>query len=210
MNPFWNREARLARRLKAERPEPSRQFLSSMMERLDADPVTHRRSFGLRVGLASAVSLAFLTSLAAFGGLGYAATSIAHVGRTATNVVMPQHREHPTQVREIRGATETSQPSTSAATTSAATTQASSSASTSTSARQGSSSNGASPQSNFSLGGGTSAFDQYDLQFVCVLFSPEKYKHIVRLPRFLVPFFLQVHPSAVVVPCPPPRRGRGG
>jgi hypothetical protein len=202
MNPFWTREARLARRLKAERPAPSRQFLSSMMERLDADPVTHRRSFGLRVGLASAVSLAFLTSLAAFGGLGYAATSIAHVGRTATNVVMPQHREHPTQVRETRGASETSQPSATAATT-----QASSSAAIT----QASSSNGASTQSSFSFGGGTSADDQYNNEIVCLLIlANTRYQHILKLPRLLVPFYLRFNPNAVVVPCPPPRRGRGG
>jgi hypothetical protein len=199
MNPFWTREARLARRLKAERPEPSRQFLGSMLERLDAaDPVTHRRSFGLRVGLASAVSLAFLTSLAAFGGLGYAATSIAHVGRTASHVVIPQHRAHPSPVQENTAATDSSQATSSSEATSSA------------DARQSSSGDDSSAESDFSFGGRSSADDQYNNQFVCVLFSPNKYHHIIRLPRFLVPFFLQIHPTAVVVPCPPPRHGRGG
>jgi hypothetical protein len=192
MNPFWTREARLARRLKAERPEPSRQFLGSMLERLDAaEPVMHRRSFGLRVGLASAVSLAFLTSLAAFGGLGYAATSIAHVGRTASNVVIPQHRAHPAPVEQSTAAD-------------------SSQATSKSDATQSSSGDTSSAESNFSFGGRSSADDQYNNQFVCVLFSPHKYNHIIQLPRFLVPFFLQQHPSAVVVPCPPPRHGRGG
>jgi hypothetical protein len=199
MNPFWTREARLARRLKAERPEPSRQFLGSMLERLDAaQPVTHRRSFGLRVGLASTVSLAFLTSLAAFGGLGYAATSIAHVGRTASHVVIPQHRAHPTPV-EQNTAADSSQ-----ATSSADATQSSSRGDS-----QSNTGDDSSAESDFSFGGG-SADDQYNNQFVCVLFSPHKYNHIIRLPRFLVPFFLARHPSAVVVPCPPPRHGRGG
>jgi hypothetical protein len=200
MNPFWNREARLARRLKAERPAPSRQFLGSMLERLDAaEPVTHRRSFGLRVGLASAVSLAFLTSLAAFGGLGYAATSIAHVGRTASHVVIPQHRAHPAPVQENTAA------DSSQATSSAEATQSSSGDDS-----QASSGDDSSAESNFSFGGRSSADDQYNNQFVCVLFSPNKYHHIIKLPRFLVPFFLRIHPSAVVVPCPPPRHGRGG
>jgi hypothetical protein len=197
MNPFWTREARLARRLKAERPEPSRQFLGSMLERLDAaEPVTHRRSFGLRVGLASAVSLAFLTSLAAFGGLGYAATSIAHVGRTASHVVIPQHRAHPAPVEQA--ASDSSQATSSSEATSSA------------ESTQSSSGDDESVESNFSLGGRSSADDQYQHQFVCVLFSPHKYNHIIRVPRFLVPFFLQQQPSAVVVPCPPPRHGRGG
>jgi hypothetical protein len=162
-----------------------------MLERLEANPVTHRRSFGLRVGLASAVSLAFLTSLAAFGGLGYAATSIAHVGRTASHVVIPQHRAQPSPVQEN---------------TAADSRQGTSSAE----ATQSSSGDESSAESNFSFGGRSSADDQYNNQFVCVLFSPNKYHHIIKLPRFLVPFFLQIHPSAVVVPCPPPRHGRGG
>jgi hypothetical protein len=195
MNPFWTREARLARRLKAERPEPSRQFLGSMLERLEADPLTHRRSFGLRVGLASAVSVAFLTSLAAFGGLGYAANSIAHVGRTASQVVIPQHRAHPAPLPESAAASNTSDTSSSADTNQARSSDPASGSS----------------DSNFSLGGRSSADDQYNPNIVCLLILPgTKYQHILRLPRFLVPFYLRFNPNAVVVPCPPPRHGRGG
>jgi hypothetical protein len=164
MNRFWTREARLARRLKAERPQPSRHFMSSLMERFDAvEAPRTRRNFGLRVGLASAVSLAFLTGIAAFGGLGYAATSLEHVGRTASHVVIPQRHATSTQAR---GNTSTGE--------------------------QSSKSHGVS-----------SADDQYNNEIVCVLVFPgTKYAHILRLPRFLVPFYLALNPNAVVVTCP--------
>jgi hypothetical protein len=147
--------------------------MGSMMERLEAhDAPRPRRSFGLRVGLASAVSLAFLTGLAAFGGLGQAATSIAHVGRTASHVVIPQHQ---TPVTSSRG--ESSQGENA-------------------------------PNSAVSHSRGVSSSDdQYNNEIVCLLVFPgTKYQHILKLPRFLVPFYLSFNPNAVVVACPT-RRG---
>jgi hypothetical protein len=185
MNRFWKRETGLERRLKAERPGPSRSFMSSMMERLDTvDPPRTRRSVGLRVSLASAVSLAFLTSLAAFGGLGYAANSIAQVGRTASHVVVPQHRGVP-----------------------AATQGNAANANASSSRGNNSSSNENKAEGNSSSRGVSSADDQYNNEIVCLLIFPgTKYAHILKLPRFLVPFYLAFNPNAEVVTCPT-RRG---
>jgi hypothetical protein len=182
MNRFWKRETGLERRLRAERPEPSRRFMGSMLERLDTvDPPRARRSFGLRVGLASAVSLAFLTSLAAFGGLGYAADSIAQVGRTASHAVVPQHR----------GVPDTSQ------------------ANSANENANANSSNESSTAADSSSRGVSSADDQYNDEFVCILIFPNtKYAHILKVPRFLLPLFQRIHPGAVVVTCPT-RRGHG-
>jgi hypothetical protein len=158
--------------------------MGSMLERLETvDPPRARRTVGLRVGLASAVSLAFLTSLAAFGGLGYAADSIAHVGRTASYAVVPQHR----------GVSDTSQAN---------------SANANANANANSESQSAKGDDESSRGV-SSADDQYNNEFVCILIFPNtKYAHILKVPRFLVPLFQRIHPGAVVVTCPA-RRGHG-
>jgi hypothetical protein len=215
MNRFWTRDARLGRRLRSERPEPSHDFVGSLLERLDAAAPAKRarRSPALRVGLASAVSLAFLVSLSAFGGLGYAANSLANVGRTASHVVIPQqHRAQPAPIAADASVAATSRGN-SSSTQSSSSSPTSASTSATDSSQSRSSSGDSSSNANLGtgvLGGGTSAADdQYNFEIVCLLIFPgTKYEHIVKLPRFLVPFYQSFNPSAVIVTCPV-RRGRG-
>jgi hypothetical protein len=53
-----------------------------------------RRERKFRLGLAGAVSVAMLVMLGAFGGLGYADSSVRHAMRAATNVVNPAHHSN--------------------------------------------------------------------------------------------------------------------
>jgi hypothetical protein len=87
MSLFWKREDPLERRLRRERPAPRAEFVEALGERLESEPYRRRRP--ARLGFAAAVSIAMLVSLSAFGGLGYAASSVSHVVQTAVHVVTP-------------------------------------------------------------------------------------------------------------------------
>jgi hypothetical protein len=94
MKSFWKREDRLERELRAQRPEPSAEFMRAIEDKVDGK--AYRRSGRpMRLGLAAALTVAMLTALAAFGGLGYAATGVAHAVKAATHVVAPQHAAAP-------------------------------------------------------------------------------------------------------------------
>jgi hypothetical protein len=88
MSGFFKRGDDLERRLRSERPAPRAEFMSRLTERIESAP--HRRS-SFRFGLAAAVSAVILVSLAAFGGLSYAASSVTHAVQTAVHVVAPAH-----------------------------------------------------------------------------------------------------------------------
>ena len=75
----------LMRRLRARGTEPSEEFVRSISARLRS---TRRRSLPLRAGLALAFVVLLLIPLAAFGGMGYAASTVksaisaVHIGKS--------------------------------------------------------------------------------------------------------------------------------
>src|SRR5207237_1751504 len=77
----------LERRLRNGRPTPRTEFMEALTERLESVPYRRRSTF--RLGLAASVTAVLVISLAAFGGLGYAATSVSHAVKTAVHVVAP-------------------------------------------------------------------------------------------------------------------------
>jgi hypothetical protein len=78
----------VARELRANRPEPRREFISALEQRVRAD--RYRRRPAYRWALTGALTAALLVALAAFGGLGYAASTASHVARAATHLVKPR------------------------------------------------------------------------------------------------------------------------
>jgi hypothetical protein len=74
--------------LRASRPEPRREFVRALEQRMRAD--RYRRRPAYRWGLAGALSAALLVALAGFGGLGYAASTARQVAHVATHLVKPQ------------------------------------------------------------------------------------------------------------------------
>jgi len=90
MKRFWKRGDGLERELRAQRPEPRKEFLRSLESRMTGD--RYRRPASLRLGLAGALTAAMLVSLAAFGGLGNAATGVTHAVTAARHVVAPAHQ----------------------------------------------------------------------------------------------------------------------
>jgi hypothetical protein len=79
----------LARELRATRPEPRREFVRALAQRVD-DAHARRPARALRLGLAGALTAAMLVALAAFGGMGYAASTANTVVNVATKLVKPQ------------------------------------------------------------------------------------------------------------------------
>ena len=95
MKSFWRREDRLERELREQRPQPRAEFMRAIEDKVDGK--AYRRSGRpMRLGLAAALTVAMLTALAAFGGLGYAATGVTHAVQAATHVVAPTHHAAPT------------------------------------------------------------------------------------------------------------------
>jgi hypothetical protein len=94
---FWNRQDELERRL-SNRPAPPSRLVDTVLRQIGtAAPARQRSSF--RLGLAAAVSVGMLVALAAFGGFGYAASSVQHAVRAAVQVVgpsTPQRADQPT------------------------------------------------------------------------------------------------------------------
>jgi len=87
MSGFFRRADNLERRLRTERPAPRAELMESLTQRIESTPF--RRRSGFRLGLAATVTAVMVVSLAVFGGLGYAATSVSHAVKTAVHVVAP-------------------------------------------------------------------------------------------------------------------------
>jgi hypothetical protein len=87
MGNFLKRGDDLERRLRRNRPEPRKEFLASMVERVGRG----RRSTAprLRLGFAGALTAMIVVSLGAFGGLSYAASAVQSVAHVVTKVVTP-------------------------------------------------------------------------------------------------------------------------
>jgi hypothetical protein len=87
MADLFKRRDDLERMLRRERPAPPADFVESLARRVVSTPSERRSTF--RLGLAATVTVVLVISLAAFGGLGYAATSVKHAVHTAVHVVAP-------------------------------------------------------------------------------------------------------------------------
>jgi len=94
MKRFWKHGDRLERELRAQRPEPRADFLHALESRIRSEGqwLPSRR---LRLGLASALTVATVTAVGAFGGLGYAATGVTNAVQAATHIVAPAHHAAP-------------------------------------------------------------------------------------------------------------------
>ncbi len=96
---FLRRRDDLERRLRRERPQPRAELVRLLTQRLQPGRSAGRPNRA-RLGLAAAVSAATVVSLGAFGGLGYAASSVGDVVHVAKVVVVPvRHAKHATPRR---------------------------------------------------------------------------------------------------------------
>jgi hypothetical protein len=101
MNLFSRRGNKLERDLRAARPRPSGELVSRIEGRIRSEqPARVRRSF--RVAVPVTLTAVMIGSLAAVGGVGYAATSVGHAVKAVTHVFSPA-KEHVTLT--IAGAT---------------------------------------------------------------------------------------------------------
>jgi hypothetical protein len=87
MRAFWKSRDTLERRLRDGRPQPRQQVVDSISALVSSRPSP--RSAQLRLSLAGAFTAVFVVALAAFGGLGYAATAVNHAADLAVHVVSP-------------------------------------------------------------------------------------------------------------------------
>src|SRR5262249_48977161 len=85
---FWKRGDGLERELRALRREPRPEFLKAVVNRIHGQ---HDRRPGRswRIGLVGALTAGMLAALAAFGGLGYAASGVSRAVESAVHVVTP-------------------------------------------------------------------------------------------------------------------------
>ena len=75
--------------LRRRRPEPRDEFVRQLSGRISADS-RRRPSLGLRVAFAASFASLIVVALAAFGGIGYAASAANSIARTAQKVVTPK------------------------------------------------------------------------------------------------------------------------
>jgi hypothetical protein len=90
---FFRRTDDLERELRAQRPEPRRELVDGIANRI----VGRRRRSDrpLRLGVAIALSVGMLAALGSFGGLGYAANGVSHAVSSAVHVVVPNKAATP-------------------------------------------------------------------------------------------------------------------
>jgi hypothetical protein len=92
---FWTRDDGLERELRALRREPRPEFLQTVVDRINGDRY-RRPTRSLRLGLVGALTAAMLAALAAFGGLGYAASGVSRAVESAVHAVSPAKTATPT------------------------------------------------------------------------------------------------------------------
>ena len=95
MRRLWKRQEELERRLR-DRPAPPTRLVDIVLRQIGTTTNRRERS-SFRLGLAAAVSVGMLVALAAFGGLGYAASSVQHAVHAAVQVVGPSEQQTPDQ-----------------------------------------------------------------------------------------------------------------
>jgi hypothetical protein len=101
MASFFTRGSKLERDLRSSRPRPSDELVSRIEGRISSErPARVRRSF--RIAVPATITAVMLGSLAAVGGVGYAATSVGHAVKAVSHVFAPA-KQHVTL--SIAGAT---------------------------------------------------------------------------------------------------------
>jgi hypothetical protein len=93
MRAIRNSRDPLERRLRDSRPQPRPQVVDSISALVSSRPSS--RSAQLRLSLAGAFTAVFVVALAAFGGLGYAATAVTHAANSAVHIVSPPQHDPP-------------------------------------------------------------------------------------------------------------------
>lgn len=89
MSKFWKRtEDGLEAELRAARPEPRPEFVAMLAERVRSERTTVRRG-SFRLAFAGVLTVAMISSLAAFGGLGYAASGVSQAAKSVVRLVSP-------------------------------------------------------------------------------------------------------------------------
>jgi hypothetical protein len=91
MTRLWKRDDDVERMLKAARPEPPQDFFRAAKSLVESRSTPRRAP--LRVGLAVGVTAVAAASLAAFGGVGYAASAATSTAHAVSAVFAPAH--HP-------------------------------------------------------------------------------------------------------------------
>jgi len=77
---------RFAKRLESERPQPGDEFVSSVANRLRANP--HPRASGWRLAIAAAFTMLLVLAFALTGGIGYAASTVKSGTSAVTSLVV--------------------------------------------------------------------------------------------------------------------------
>jgi hypothetical protein len=91
----FHRKDDLEARLRAERPQPRPEFLTSVADRVRSADRQRSRARGFRLAFAGGLSAAMLVALAAVGGLSYAASSVTGAVQAVSKVVAPSHSATP-------------------------------------------------------------------------------------------------------------------
>jgi hypothetical protein len=91
---FRKRDDGLERELRRLRREPRPEFVQAVVNRIQGDRY-RRPKRPWRLGLAVALTAAMVAALAAFGGLGYAASGVSHAVESAVHVVSPTKNATP-------------------------------------------------------------------------------------------------------------------
>jgi hypothetical protein len=90
---MWRRQDDLERELRARRPEPRRELLDGIANKIVGE--RRRSDRRLRLGVAVALSVGMLAALGSFGGLSYAANGVSHAMTAAVHAVVPTQANAP-------------------------------------------------------------------------------------------------------------------
>jgi hypothetical protein len=90
---MWRRQDDLERELRAQRPEPRRELLDGIANKIVGE--RRRSDRKLRLGVAVALSAGMLAALGSFGGLSYAANGVSHAVTSAVHAVVPTQTNAP-------------------------------------------------------------------------------------------------------------------
>jgi hypothetical protein len=91
---FWKRDGGLEHELRALRREPRPEFLQAVVNKIEGDRYRRPRR-SLRLALVGALTAGMIAALAAFGGLGYAASGVSRAVDSAVHVVAPTKNATP-------------------------------------------------------------------------------------------------------------------
>ncbi|TML91281.1 MAG: hypothetical protein E6G08_00605 [Actinobacteria bacterium] len=98
MSKFWRHSGdALEAELRALRPEPRPEFSAMLADRVRSER-RGARGGSFRLAFAGVLTAAMVTSLAAFGGLGYAASGVTHVAKSVVQLVSPTKKIAPLAV----------------------------------------------------------------------------------------------------------------